>query len=72
MKILINLFLIACLHSLTKKYNLSEHTSGYILALGSSIPEFTTNMISACTKDGNINIGIGTITGSGSFSKKIF
>jgi Ca2+/Na+ antiporter len=68
LQFLLNLNL-ACLQNISKKYNLSEHVTGYLLAIGGSIPEFSTNLISATSNDGNINIGVGTISGSGSFGK---
>jgi len=48
---------------------LSEQFSGYILAIASGIPEFTTNLVSATTDQANVNIGVGNVTGSGSFGK---
>lgn len=65
---LIKLFL-ACLQNLAKKYNLSEQFSGYILAIASGIPEFTTNLVSVSTDQANVDIGVGNVTGSGSFGK---
>ena len=61
--------MIACLMNIAKKYNLSSQATGYILAIGSSIPEFTTSLISAMNEDGNVNLAIGTISGSGAFGK---
>jgi Ca2+/Na+ antiporter len=55
------------LQSIAKKYNLSEQFSGYILAVASGIPEFTTNLVAATSEKGNVNIGVGNVTGSGSF-----
>jgi Ca2+/Na+ antiporter len=46
---------------------LKDQFSGYILAIGASIPEFTTNLISAVGDSENRNIGLGAITGSGSY-----
>ena len=63
----VNYFIVATLQEISKKYNLSERVTGYILAVGTSIPEFTTNLISATTTDGNINIGVGNIAGSGAY-----
>jgi Ca2+/Na+ antiporter len=57
------------LRVIANKYNLSERFTGYILAFGSSIPEFSTNLISATSSTGNINIGVGDIAGSGSYGK---
>ena len=48
---------------------MKEQFSGYILAIGASIPEFTTNLISALGDSDNKNIGLGAITGSGSYGK---
>jgi Ca2+/Na+ antiporter len=59
---------IAALKQISKDFNLSAQTSGLILAFGTSIPEFSTNL--ASTSDmGSIEIGLGTITGSGAYGK---
>ena len=62
-----NFIIIACLQKIAKKYNLSEQCKGYILAVGSCLPEFTTNLVAATKENGNFNIGVGNVTGSGSF-----
>jgi hypothetical protein len=62
--------ILACLSSISKKYGLSETTAGYILAFGSSIPEFTTNIIASNDMNKkNLVLGLGTISASGSFGK---
>jgi Ca2+/Na+ antiporter len=45
--------------------------AGYLLAFGSSIPEFTTNMIAASDHDNSksITLGLGTTTSSGCYGK---
>ncbi len=51
-------------------YKLSDQITAFLLAVGSSIPEFTTNLISSFNGESEeAVIGIGVITGSGSFSK---
>ena len=50
-------------------HNLSQQTSGFLLAVGSSMPEFTTNMISTLQGKEDIALGVGAIAGSGSFGK---
>jgi Ca2+/Na+ antiporter len=60
--------LLACLSNISKRYNLSETTTGYILAFGSSIPEFTTNFIASTDLNSrSIVLGLGTISASGAF-----
>lgn len=44
---------------------MSEQVEGILLAIGSSIPEFTTNLIASLSD--NADIGIGTIAGSGAY-----
>lgn len=51
---------------MSKKYKFTQQMSGYILGIGASVPEFTTNLISSGDVS-TINIGIGAISGSGSF-----
>ena len=52
---------------------MSEKLAGYLLAFGSSIPEFTTNLIA--TSDGDnpksITLGLGTTTSSGCYGRRI-
>jgi len=57
---------------LGKKYKLSEEFSGYILAVGASIPEFTTNLIASTNKNSMIDLGVGTVTGSGIYGNVSF
>lgn len=51
--------------SIAKKYTLSEQVEGILLAIGASIPEFTTNLIASLSN--SVDIGIGAIAGSGSY-----
>lgn len=55
--------------NISKKYGLSEKLTGYFLAFGSSIPEFTTNLISSYEMDNfkSLTIGLGTTTASGCY-----
>ena len=67
--IIVDKFLINSLENACKKYNLSQTTQGYLLAIGSSIPEFATNLMATLTSKSNI--GIGAIFGSGAFNLTI-
>ena len=67
--IIVDKFLINSLENACKKYNLSQNTQGYLLAIGSSIPEFATNLMATLTSKSNI--GIGAIFGSGAFNLTI-
>lgn len=54
---------------ISKKYKLEQKLAGYLLAFGSSIPEFTTNIIAASDNDNpkSITLGLGTTTSSGCY-----
>ena len=59
--------------TISSYHKLSQQTSGFLLAIGSSTPEFTTNLISTLQGSEDIALGVGAIAGSGSFGKyKIF
>jgi Ca2+/Na+ antiporter len=57
------------LEIISKRYGLSEKLAGYLLAFGSSIPEFTTNLITANDGDNpkSFTLGLGTTTSSGCY-----
>ncbi|CAD8102975.1 unnamed protein product [Paramecium primaurelia] len=61
-----NEYLMPCLESLSTKWHLSETGTGILMALGMSIPELTTNILS-CFKSSRIGYGFGAIVGSGVF-----
>jgi Ca2+/Na+ antiporter len=47
---------------------LSQQVTGFLLAIGASTPEFTTNLLSSIQgKSEDAALGLGAITGSGSF-----
>ena len=60
----------ASLTTISSFHELSQQTSGFLLAIGSSMPEFTTNLISTLEGEEDISLGVGAIAGSGSFGKK--
>ena len=64
--IIVDKYLITSLENVCKKYDLTQTTQGYLLAIGSSIPEFATNLMATLTSKSNI--GIGAIFGSGAFN----
>lgn len=65
---LVNTFLMPCLERLSEKYNFSETATGILVALGISIPELTTNLLSSFSfKRETIGYGFGAIVGSGAF-----
>ena len=43
--------MVACLEQIGNRFKLKEYTKGVILALGLSIPEMTTNIISINNPD---------------------
>ena len=52
---------------------MSQQITGFLLAIGASTPEFTTNLISSLQgKSEDAALGVGAITGSGSFGINIF
>lgn len=59
----------ASLTTISSFHNFSQQTSGFLLAIGSSTPEFTTNLISTLGGKEDISLGVGAIAGSGSFGK---
>ena len=62
---------LASLITISSYHNFSQQTSGFLLAIGSSTPEFTTNLLSTLKGNEDIALGIGAIAGSGSFGKII-
>lgn len=67
---LVNTFLMPCLEQISKKFRFSETGTGILVALGISIPELTTNLISAFSfRRETIGYGFGAIVGSGAFGK---
>ena len=69
---LVNTFLMPCLERLSEKYNFSETATGILVALGISIPELTTNLLSSFSfKRETIGYGFGAIVGSGAFGNRL-
>ena len=69
--------LIACLQTIIKKYKLQPNLAGFLIAVGCSVPEFSTNMISCLSeKPELVGFGFGAVVGSGVFgnifSSKIY
>ena len=63
---------IASLSQISVTYGFSQQVSGFLLAIGASTPEFTTNLISTIQgKFEDAALGVGAITGSGSFGNWI-
>ena len=61
---------IACFQLIAKKYNFNDETTGYMLAIASSIPEFTTNLLASLDQNTSMfKFGMGAITGSGAYGK---
>jgi Ca2+/Na+ antiporter len=60
----------ACLEKISKKFNLKETSTGVLLAIGCSVPEMTTNILSCFDENEEmIDFGFGSIVGSGVFGK---
>lgn len=60
--------MVAVLENISGKYHFSETGTGVLVALGISIPELTTNLLSCATfKNEMIGYGFGAIVGSGVF-----
>jgi Ca2+/Na+ antiporter len=56
------------LENISTKYSFSETSTGVLVALGISIPELTTNLLSCASfKNEMIGYGFGAIVGSGVF-----
>ena len=70
-----NLFVLinkACLENLSFKFQLSQTSTGILVALGITLPELTTNTLSVfSSKPEMIGYGLGTILGSGVFGISI-
>ena len=62
-------FLIPNLENVSKKYNLKIF-EGILLGIGGSVPELSTNLMA--TLKGNIELGIGAISGSGAMVNFLF
>ena len=61
-------YLMPCLEHLGRQFRLSDQNKGLILALGLSIPEMTTSILSVTSLDkGMVEYGFGAIVGSGVF-----
>jgi len=59
---------LACLEKLGQIFRLNDYSKGVILALGISVPEMTTNLLSVFNNDkAMIEYGLGAIVGSGVF-----
>jgi len=57
-----------CLEKLSEKYDFSETATGILVAVGISIPELTTNLLSSFSfKRETLGYGFGAIVGSGAF-----
>ena len=56
------------MEKISKKFDLKETSTGILLAIGCSVPEMTTNILS-CFDDNKemIGFGFGAIVGSGIF-----
>jgi Ca2+/Na+ antiporter len=60
--------MLAALENISTKYKFSETGTGVLVALGISIPELTTNLLSCSSfKNEMIGYGFGAIVGSGVF-----
>jgi hypothetical protein len=61
-----------CLERLSSKYHFSETGTGILVAIGISIPELTTNLLSSFSfKRETLGYGFGAIVGSGAFGNLI-
>jgi Ca2+/Na+ antiporter len=59
---------LACLENLSHEFNLSQSSTGILVAVGISIPELTTNILSVFGDNQEmIGYGFGAIVGSGVF-----
>lgn len=63
----------ACLEKLSSKFDLSETATGILVAIGISIPEMTTNILSVFGGEPEmVGYGFGSIVGSGVFGTILF
>lgn len=64
------IFCLACLDTISRNFKLKEYGTGVLLAIGCSVPEMTTNIISCFSERKEmVGFGFGVIVGSGVFGK---
>lgn len=66
--------LLASLKKISRMFGLNQQTSGLIIAIGNSIPEFCTNMAAnlSSSSENLADFGLGAIFGSGMFGNLFF